>query len=307
MTQITIASPQAQTRPERYQQPSRLTLTLRYLRRNKSLVLGLAIAIGLTLFTIIGSLTIDTEKLAYPLAVKPKQPPSPEYPLGTDFFGRDLLAVMVRGVWQTAVIGLIAGALGTGVGVVLGFLSAYYGGAVDTLIRGITEVLLPIPAFLILVIIAGSIDRKSVTIYTMALIVSLLAWMGPTRIMRAQVLSLKERLFVNVARLSGMGNLEIVFKEILPNMLPFILASFVSGVFAGIFSSFGLSVLGLGPLREPLIGNTIWFAQQQAAFFNNWWWWPLWPTLALILIFVSLTLINIGLDELANPRVRRTE
>ena len=307
MTQITIASPQAQTRPERYQQPSRLTLTLRYLRRNKSLVLGLAIAMGLTLFTIIGSLTIDTEKLAYPLAVKPKQPPSPEYPLGTDFFGRDMLAVMVRGVWQTAVIGLIAGALGTGVGVVLGFLSAYYGGAVDTLIRGITEVLLPIPAFLILVIIAGSIDRRSVTIYTMALIVSLLAWMGPTRIMRAQVLSLKERLFVNVARLSGMGNLEIVFREILPNMLPFILASFVSGVFAGIFSSFGLSVLGLGPLREPLIGNTIWFAQQQAAFFNGWWWWPLWPTLALILIFVSLTLINIGLDELANPRVRRTE
>jgi peptide/nickel transport system permease protein len=307
MTQLTVASPQAQARPERYQHPSRLTLTLRYLRRNKSLVIGLAIAIGLTLFSIIGSLTIDTEKLAYPLAVKPKQPPSAEYPLGTDFFGRDLLAVMVRGVWQTAVIGLIAGAIGTGVGVVLGFLSAYYGGAVDTLIRAITEVLLPIPAFLILVIIAGSIDRRSVTIYTMALIVSLLAWMGPTRIMRAQVLSLKERLFVNVARLSGMGNLEIVFKEILPNMLPFILASFVSGVFAGIFASFGLSVLGRGPLREPLIGNTIWFAQQQAAFFNGWWWWPLWPTLALILIFVSLTLINIGLDELANPRVRRTE
>jgi len=291
----------------RYEHPSRWTLMVRYLRRNKSLVLGLAIVIGLTLFTVIGSLTIDTEKRAYPLAVKPKQPPSAEYPLGTDFFGRDMLAVMVRGIWQTAVIGLIAGAIGTGVGVILGFLSAYYGGAVDTIIRAITEVLLPIPAFLILVIIAGSIDRKSVTIYTMAIIVSLLAWMGPTRIMRAQVLTLKERMFINVARLSGMSNLEIVFKEILPNMLPFILASFVSGVFAGIFASFGLSVLGLGPLREPLIGNTIWFAQQQAAFFNGWWWWPLWPSLALVLIFVSLTLINVGLDELANPRVRRTE
>ncbi len=307
MTQIAAVGPKPDAREARYEQPSRLTLIWRYLRRNKSLVLGLAIVLALTLFTVIGSLTIDTEKRAYPLAVKPKQPPSAEYPLGTDFFGRDLLAVMVRGIWQTAVIGLIAGAIGTGVGVILGFLSAYYGGAVDTLIRAITEVLLPIPAFLILVIIAGSIDRKSVTIYTMAIIVSLLAWMGPTRVMRAQVLSLKERLFVNVARLSGMSNLEIVFKEILPNMLPFILASFVSGVFAGIFASFGLSVLGLGPLREPLIGNTIWFAQQQAAFFNGWWWWPLWPSLALVLIFVSLTLINVGLDELANPRVRRTE
>ncbi len=307
MTQIAAVGPKPDAQEARYEQPSRLTLIWRYLRRNKSLVLGLAIVLALTLFTVIGSLTIDTEKRAYPLAVKPKQPPSAEYPLGTDFFGRDLLAVMVRGIWQTAVIGLIAGAIGTGVGVILGFLSAYYGGAVDTLIRAITEVLLPIPAFLILVIIAGSIDRKSVTIYTMAIIVSLLAWMGPTRVMRAQVLSLKERLFVNVARLSGMSNLEIVFKEILPNMLPFILASFVSGVFAGIFASFGLSVLGLGPLREPLIGNTIWFAQQQAAFFNGWWWWPLWPSLALVLIFVSLTLINVGLDELANPRVRRTE
>ncbi|MCS6847712.1 MAG: ABC transporter permease [Anaerolineae bacterium] len=307
MTQIAAVGPKPDAQEIRYEHPSRLTLTRRYLRRNKSLVLGLAIVIALTLFTVIGSLTIDTEKRAYPLAVKPKQPPSAEYPLGTDFFGRDLLAVMVRGIWQTAVIGLIAGAIGTGVGVILGFLSAYYGGVVDTIIRAVTEVLLPIPAFLILVIIAGSIDRKSVTIYTMALIVSLLAWMGPTRVMRAQVLTLKERLFVNVARLSGMSNLEIIFKEILPNMLPFILASFVSGVFAGIFGSFGLSVLGLGPLREPLIGNTIWFAQQQAAFFNGWWWWPLWPSLALVLIFVSLTLINVGLDELANPRVRRTE
>ncbi|MCS7057017.1 MAG: ABC transporter permease [Thermoflexales bacterium] len=307
MTQIAAVGSKPDAQEARYEHPSRLKLTWRYLRRNKSLVLGLAIVVALTLFTVIGSLTIDTEKRAYPLAVKPRQPPSAEYPLGTDFFGRDLLAVMVRGVWQTAVIGLIAGAIGTGVGVILGFLSAYYGGIVDTAIRAITEVLLPIPAFLILVIIAGSIDRKSVTIYTMALIVSLLAWMGPTRIMRAQVLTLKERLFVNVARLSGMSNLEIIFKEILPNMLPFILASFVSGVFAGIFGSFGLSVLGLGPLREPLIGNTIWFAQQQAAFFNGWWWWPLWPSLALVLIFVSLTLINVGLDELANPRVRRTE
>lgn len=307
MTQSAAAIPQPAVQQSDYVHPSRWTLTARYLRRNKSLVVGLLIILGLTLFTVVGSLTIDTEKRAYPLAVKPKQPPSAEYPLGTDFFGRDLLAVMVRGIWQTAVIGLIAGAIGTGVGVILGFLSAYYGGVVDTIIRAVTEVLLPIPAFLILVIIAGSIDRKSVTIYTMALIVSLLAWMGPTRVMRAQVLTLRERLFVNVARLSGMSNLEIVFKEILPNMLPFILASFVSGVFAGIFASFGLSVLGLGPLREPLIGNTIWFAQQQAAFFNGWWWWPLWPSLALILIFVSLTLINIGLDELANPRVRRTE
>ncbi len=79
--------------------------------------------------------------------------------------------------------------------------------------------------------------------------------MGPTLVVRAQVLSMKERQFVNVAKLSGMSNLEIIFKEILPNLLPFIAASFVGQVFGALFASFGLSVLGLGPLREPLIGN----------------------------------------------------
>jgi peptide/nickel transport system permease protein len=305
MTTVTAPTP-ASAQPSTFQQPGRGTLVLRYLRRNKSLTVGLAIVLFLMLFTVIGSLTVDTKK-AYPLAVRTKQPPSAQFPLGTDWYGRDLLAAMIVGVWQTVVIGVIAGAIGTGVGVILGFLAAYYGGTIDAGIRGITEVLLPIPTFLILVILAGSIDKRSVTIYTMALLVAVLAWMGPTRVIRAQVLSMKERMFVNVAKLSGMSNLEIVFKELLPNLLPFIAASFIGSVFAGIFASFGLSVLGLGPLREPLIGNIIYFAQQQSAFFNGWWWWPLWPIVALVLIFGALTLINVGLDEVANPRVRRSE
>jgi peptide/nickel transport system permease protein len=290
-----------------FQQPSRRVLIGRYLRRNKSLAVGLSIVLFLMLFTLIGSIAMDTSKLAYPLAVRTKQPPSAQFPLGTDWYGRDLTAAMVRGLWQTAVIGFLAGAAATAVGVVLGFISAYYGGTIDKIITGICQVLQPIPPFLIQVIIAGSIDKRSVTIYTMAAIVFLLSWMGPTLVIRAQVLSMKERMFVNVAKLSGMTNLEIIFKELLPNLLPFIAASFVSAVFGAIFASFGLSVLGLGPLREPLIGNIIYYSLQQSAFFNGWWWWPLWPMLALILIFSSLTLINIGLDEIANPRVRRTE
>ena len=114
-------------------------------------------------------------------------------------------------------------------------------------------------------------------------------------------------MFVNVAKLSGMSNLEIIFKEIMPNLLPFLGSALVGQVFGAIFASFGLAVFGLGPLREPLIGNTVYFAQYQASFFNGWWWWPLWPSLALILIFGALTLIMVGLDEIANPRVRRSE
>ena len=297
----TIAIPQSDVR-----QPGRLTLLLRYLRRNKSLSVGLVILLLLIAFTVIGLLTIDP-KQAYPLTVRSKQPPSLRFPLGTDFFGRNLLAAMVVGMWQTAVIGLLAGALGTLIGVILGFISAYFGGPIDSAIKGICQILTPIPALLIQVIIAGSIDKRYVTIYTMALIVVLLAWMGPTLVVRSQVLTMKERQFVSVAKLSGVGDLGIIFGEILPNLLPFIAAAFVGQVFSAVFVSFYLAVLGLGPLREPLLGNIIWAAQGQGAFFNGWWWWPLEPAIALVLILGSLALINMGLDELANPRVRRSE
>jgi peptide/nickel transport system permease protein len=297
----TIAMPQQQV-----QHRSWLTMTLRYLRRNKSLAIGLFILFLLIAFTVIGLLTVNT-KNAYPLSVRSKQPPSAQFPLGTDFFGRDLLTAMVVGMWQTALIGVLAGAVGTLIGVVLGFISAYFGGLLDAGIKGICQILTPIPVLLIQVVIASSIDKRSVTIYTMALIVVLLAWMGPTLVIRSQVLSMKERQFVSVAKLSGVGDLGIIFGEILPNLLPFIVSAFVVQVFAAVFASFNLAVLGLGPLREPLMGNIIWAAQGQGAFFNGWWWWPVWPALALILILGSLALIIMGLDEFANPRVRRSE
>ncbi|MBC8163211.1 MAG: ABC transporter permease [Roseiflexaceae bacterium] len=296
-----IAIPQPLVR-----QPGRFALVWRYLRRNPSLSIGLFILLLLVLFTVIGLLVVDP-KQAYPLSVRSRQPPSLQFPFGTDFFGRNLLAAMVVGMWQTALIGVLAGAIGTLIGVVLGFISAYFGGVVDTFIKGICQILTPIPIFLIQVIIAGSLDKRDVTIYTMALIVVLLAWMGPTLVIRSQVLSMKERQFVSVAKLSGVGDMGIIFREILPNLLPFIAAAFVTQVFAAVFAAFYLAVIGLGPLREPLLGNIVWAAQQQGAFFNGWWWWPLEPALAMVLILGSLALIIMGLDEFANPRVRRSE
>lgn len=289
-------------------QPSRWTLVLRYMRRNKSLVVGLAMLAALLIFSIGGSLVVDTSTRAYPLAAPAVQPPSPEYPLGTDRDGRDLLAVMMRGILLTGSIGVMAGTIGLVVGVIVGFVSGYYGGWIDSVIRWLTEVLMTIPALILQIIIASTIvDKNKVTIFTMAAVASILSWMGTARVVRSQVLTLRERNFVNMAKLSGMGNLEIIFTELMPNMLPYLAASFVGAVMGGIGSSFGLEILGLGPAREPTIGMTIRWAQFHSAIFNKWWWWVLWPSLALIIIFASLSLINRGLDEIANPRVRRSE
>ena len=299
MTTLSLAQPEII-------QPTRLALVLNYMRRNKGMAIGILILLLLVIFTVYGTFTANL-KHAYPLSVKSKQPPSLEYPLGTDFFGRELYVAMVVGLRQTAIIGLLAGALGTLIGVVFGFISAYFGGWLDMGIKGICQILIPIPALLIQVIIAGSLDKRDVTIYTMPFVVVLLSWMGTTLVIRAQVLTMKERQFVSVAKLSGMGDVGIIFSEILPNLLPFIAAQFVNMCFYAVFASFFLAVLGLGPLREPLLGNTIWAAQGQSAFFNGWWWWPMAPAVALVLILGSLALINMGMDELANPRVRKTE
>jgi len=292
--------------PDIVRQPSNLTLFFRYLRRNKGLAIGVLILVALTLFTVIGLFVVNP-KHAYPLSAALKQPPSLKYPFGTDFFGRNLLVAMVIGMWQTALIGLLAGGIGTAIGVLLGFTSAYFGGWIDATIRTVCQILTPIPVLLIQVVVAGSLDKRDVTILTMSVIVAMLAWMGPTLVVRAQVMTMKERQFVSVAKLSGVSDMGIIFKEILPNLLPFIAASFVGQVFGAVFASFYLAVLGLGPLREPLLGNLIWAAQNQGAFFNGWWWWPLIPSFAMILILGALALVNMGLDELANPRVRRTE
>ena len=299
MALVTLAQPNTK-------RPGRLALIFRYLRRNPSLAIGILIFLLLIAFTVIGLLTLDTSD-AYPLKVSSKKPPSLKYPLGTDFYGRDLLAAMVVGMWQTAIIGFLAGGVGTIIGITFGFLSAYFGGWIDRIITGLCQILTPIPVLLIQVVIAASFDKRDVTIYHMAFVVVLLAWMGPTLVIRSQVLSMKERQFVSVAKLSGMGPFGIIFQEIMPNLLPFIAAAFVGQVFNAVFASLNLAILGLGPQREPLLGNIIWFAQSQSAFFNGWWWWPLEPALALVLILGSLALINMGMDEIANPRVRRSE
>ncbi|MBV8090860.1 MAG: ABC transporter permease, partial [Alphaproteobacteria bacterium] len=173
----------------------------RYLRRNPSLALGITLLALLALFVIVGDVLVDTED-ARPLSVPALRPPSAEYPFGTDRQGRDLLAVMVAGTPLTLRIGFIAGLLGVALGTVLAFIGAYYRGVLDTVIRGVADIGLTVPGLLVLIIIAVSI-KGSLTVNQMAIVVASLAWLYPTRTIRAQVLSLRERGYVEVARLSG--------------------------------------------------------------------------------------------------------
>lgn len=277
--------------------------TLRYLWRNPRLVAGGLILLGLLLFWLVGSLLVDTSK-ARPLSAPPDMEPSAEYLLGTDTAGRELLPVLIEATPRAFQIGLMAGAVGLLIGTILGFVAGYFRGPVDTLIRGLADTLLPIPALAVLVVIASTI-KQTLTVEVMALIVASLAWMWPTRTIRAQVLTMRERAYVEVARLSGMNGFQIIVRELLPNLLPFLAASFVSAVGAAVLASLGLEALGLGPQNEPTLGMTIFWSIYYGALLRGMWWWWGGPLVVIVLLFAGLFLVAAGLDEIANPRVRR--
>jgi len=274
-----------------------------YLRRNPSLVVGIALLSALGLFVIIGHLVVDTSK-SRPLSAPAVQAPSIAHPFGTDRQGRDLFATMVAGTPLTLRIGFIAGMLGVGIGAILGFASAYYRGRLDAVVRGVVDIGLTVPGLLVLILIAVSL-RRGLTVNQMAIIVASLAWLNPARTIRAQVLSLRERGYVEVARLSGMSGPEIIVKELMPNLLPYLAATLVNSVSSAILASIGLEVLGLGPIDSPTLGMTLYWVNFNAALINGWWWWWTAPITIILVVFLGLFFLTVGLDEIANPRLRR--
>ena len=267
------------------------------------LAAGLCMILLVVLFGVLGPIFVDTSQ-AQPLAAPPRQAPSLEYPFGTDDSGRNLLAVMVVGVPLTMRIGLLAGTVGLGLGIFLGFTSGYMGGKIDTVIRGFVDTLLTVPGLVVLVSIASTI-REEISVNIMALVVASLAWMWPTRTIRSQVLTMRERAYVQMAKLNGMSNAEIIWKELFPNLLPYLAANFTNAVNWAILSSIGLEALGLGPQNDPTIGMTIYWAITFSALIRGMWWWWAIPIFFIGVIFVGLLMTAVGLDELANPKQRK--
>jgi peptide/nickel transport system permease protein len=276
---------------------------LSHLRYHPFLLAGLVILGLILLIGPVGALFVDTDKAKVGSAL-PDMAPSSDYPLGTDTVGRELIAVIIAGTPKTLRIGLIAGAIGLGVGIMLGFIAGYFGGFVDTIIKGTADVLLTVPGLLFLVVIATTI-KGAVSVNMMALVVASLAWMWPTRTIRSQVLSLRERNFVMVARLSGMNGLEIIVRELIPNLLPYLAASFVTAVGSAILAPIGLEALGLGPQNEPTLGMTIYWSLYYTSVLRGMWWWWGPPIAIIILTFMGLFLVTMGLDQIANPKLRR--
>jgi peptide/nickel transport system permease protein len=272
-----------------------------WIDRYRLVAAGLAIVVVISLFGVVGSLCVP-RGMADVGAARVAKPPSSDHWLGTDQQGRDVLADVIYGTPASLEIGLIAGVLGVAFGGMVGLIAGYAGGVVDEVIRAFIDVLLTIPGLMILVIVAAMIG--GVTIEGTALIIAALSWMWPARTVRAQVLTIRERMYVQVAKLNGAGSLKIIVGELLPNLLPYLAANLVGAVSGAILASVGLSTLGLGPMTRPSLGLTFYWALHYGALIRQMWWWFMPPIVIIVLLFLGLFLLSQGLDRIANPRIQ---
>lgn len=275
---------------------------------NSKFITGCSIILLVFLFGLLGPLFWDTD-LAFTASSPVNLPPAwtekgdIAHPLGTESNGRDMLAQLIIGIPASLKVGFLAASIGMGVGILLGSTAGYLGGWWDHIIRTITDAWMTIPSLMVLIAIAAYVKMPDTT--AMALILALFSWPGPTRLIRSQILTLRERGYVRMALLSNVPTLEVMLVEMVPNMLPWLAASLTAGISGAILAATGLEALGLGPTRIPSLGMIINYALRSSALVRGmvWWWLP--PIIALITIFIGFFLMTIGLDEIANPRLRR--
>jgi peptide/nickel transport system permease protein len=228
--------------------------------------------------------------------------PNASHLLGTTATGQDVLSQLLVGTRSTVVLGLLTGLIATALSVVIGTSAGFLGGFSDEGLSLLANVFLVLPALPLLVVILGYLPHTGEL--PTAIVLSVLGWPWGARVIRAQTLSIRGRDFVAAARESGESTHRIIFFEILPNEIGLIAASFVGTVLYAILTSVALAFLGVANLSNWSYGTMLYWAQNGNAVQLNAWWWYVPPGVCVALLGMSLVLLNFGLDELGNPRLR---
>jgi peptide/nickel transport system permease protein len=236
------------------------------------------------------------------LSAAVKEIPNTPHILGTDNFGRDVLAELVAGTRTSLIIGFIAGTIATIIGLAVGLVAGYSGGMTDNILSTITNIFIVIPSFVILVLISVSISSRN--FLTTAFVIGITSWPWTARSVRAQTTSLRNRDHVNLSKLSGHSMPRIIIKDILPYLGSYVMMAFILQVASGILSEASLSMLGLGPQNVASLGLMMNWAMTFSALPAGAWWAFLPVVLMIALITFSLNLINSGLDQIFNPQIR---
>lgn len=278
-----------------------ILVTLRIMAYNKIGFAGFLVVVAILLLSYAGPSFV-------PLDTKTKvdqiyQPPSREYLLGTDHQGRDIFSQVVNGGKEVIEVAVIAAVLSTLVAVGFGTLAGFVGGRIDSFIVTITDIVLTIPQFPLLAVIAALIRFDSLLF--LGILLGLLSWPALLRAVRAQALSLKERDYVEAARALDLGTWHIVFREIVPNMMPYIMISFTLALTGAIYQQVGLVLLGLIPISGSNWGVMINLAWVRGAiFFEDSVWYIMSPVIAIALFQLAVLTMARSLEQVFNPRLR---
>ena len=268
--------------------------------RNWKFVLGFCVVFAVFLLAVFGPYLAAHKPLEF--SGPTEQGPSSAYWFGTTSFGQDVYAQFVHGLRAAFLVGVVGGGLAWLIGAVVGFTAGYRGGWVDDLLNMLTNVVLVIPTLAILIIVAAYVNVHSYT--TEAILIGLTSWPWAARAVRAQTFSLKTREFVEVARLSGRNTWQIIATEIAPNMSSYLFMMFILLFGGAILIGASLDFLGLGPSQSVSLGLMMNNAFLSSALLLGSWWWFVPPGIGIIAVVGGLYVMNVGLDEIFNPRLR---
>jgi len=273
----------------------------------KPLILSKKFLVGITILVLFAGLaTIVIWFVPDPKAMNKEhvwEPPSNQWILGTDLFGRDVFSLFVNGMNMSLRIGILAGLVATAVGVVIGAVAGYKGGNVDEVLMSVTNVMLVIPTIALLIVLAAFLGIRNEML--MAFLIGVTSWPWTARSIRSQTLSLKAREFIDLSRMSGLSELKIILLDVLPNMFSYVFMCFALQMATGILSETALSMIGLGPTDIVSLGMMLRWALLWETVRLGKWWVFIPVTIAITLLTTSLLLINTAMDEIFNPRMRR--
>lgn len=229
--------------------------------------------------------------------------PSLEYPLGTNSKGQDNFWQATFAVRNSLIIALIASSLSRVVAILVGMVAGYKGGTTDRVLMFISDVFLVIPLFLIIVMLAMLL-RDKMNLVTLGLVLAVFGWAWDARVIRSQILSLREREFTQTAILSGTSTLPLVLKEYMPFTMPLIFSTLINNMAWVIGLEITLAFLGLVNMEMPTLGTMLQWAISYQAVLLGFWWWVLTPVILSILLFVALYWLSVSISEYLDPRTR---
>jgi peptide/nickel transport system permease protein len=273
---------------------------LRTMTLNRKATIGISIVLFFVLVALFGPLFLHTDPSA--LSDDVLAPPSAAHWLGTTQTGQDIFSQLVVGTRVSIFWGFLTGLVVTVFSVSVGLIAGYLGGIVDDTLTLLINIFLTLPGFPLAVVLAAYIPLKGPL--TVAIVITLTSWAWGARVLRSQTLSMSHRDFVEAARSSGETTWRIIFFEIFPNELSIVAAGFVGTAIYVILAAAGLEFLGLGDVTVIDWGTMFYWAQNNDALLQGAWWWYVAPGVCIALLGAGLALINFGIDEVANPRLR---